>query len=147
MQVFFISAFEFDFQQNKELIAFVEKSDLTMNPEIRKHICHIINAHYIWLQRLDQQKIESDLWDDLPFYSWEKLTSENAAQTHLFVMNHDLASFVSYEDEGAIVTRQNCTVLYHILQHSVHHRAIIYQLLKENGSIYVGKEYIDWQKT
>jgi uncharacterized damage-inducible protein DinB len=147
MQSFFISKFEFDFQANNNWIESIEQQDLTDNLEIRKQICHILNVHHLWISRLNGQVSLSNDWDDLPFYSWKQLNQENSAQTQLFVINKDIAGETEYVDsDGNSQRKISSDILYHILQHSVHHRAVVNSLMKKTGAIPVEFNFIAWKQ-
>lgn len=143
MQGFFISKFEFDYQANDLWIDTIEQQDLTGHKEIRKQFCHILNVHHIWGSRLNGLLPVSGDWDDLPFYSWKQLNQENAAQAQLFIVNKDIAGEVEYTDsEGGLQRKFSSDILYHILQHSTHHRAQINLLLRKFGAIPAEMNYI-----
>lgn len=134
MQSFFIPKFEFDFQANNHWIDSIEQQNLTDNFNIRRQLCHILNVHHLWVSRLNGENVISNDWDDLPFYAWKKLNQENSAQTQLFILNKDIAGETAYTDSDGNSQRKNSSdILYHILQHSTHHRAVINTLIRKEG--------------
>ncbi|MBC9813007.1 hypothetical protein H9Y05_11060 [Crocinitomicaceae bacterium CZZ-1] len=145
MQGFFLSKFEFDYQANERWIDAIEAQDVTDHFEIRRQLCHILNVHHLWISRLNDMPVFSDDWDDLPFHSWRKLNRENCAQTQLFIVNKDIAGETEYTDsEGQEQRKTSSDILYHILQHSVHHRAYINFLLRKIGAIPAEMNFIAW---
>lgn len=147
MQGFFLSKFEFDFQANNHWIDSIEQQNLTDNFEIRRQLCHILNVHHLWISRLNGENVISNDWDDLPFYAWKKLNRENSAQTQLFIINKDIAGETEYTDsEGNLQRKSSGDILYHILQHSTHHRAVINSLIKKFGVIPVEMNFIAWKQ-
>lgn len=146
MQSFFLSKFEFDFQANNAWIDALENADLTDNFEIRRQMCHILNVHHLWVSRLNGEEVISNDWDDLPFYSWKKLNQENCAKTQLFILNKDIAGETEYvTSEGDNSRKESSDILYHILQHSIHHRAQINTLMRNSGAIPVEMNFITWK--
>lgn len=147
MQGFFLSLFEFDFQANNHWIASLEQQNLTDNSGIRRQLCHILNVHHLWTSRLNGKAVISNDWDDLPFYAWKKLNRENSAQTQLFIMNKDIAGETEYIDsEGIFQRKSSSDILYHILQHSTHHRAVINTLIRKNGAVPPEMNFICFDK-
>lgn len=146
MQGFYLSKFEFDYQANNLWIDTIEQQDLTDNSEIRRQMCHILNVHHLWVSRLNEKNVISDDWDDLPFYAWKKLNQENCAQTQLFVVNKDLGGETDYTDsDGNSQRKSSSDILYHILQHSTHHRAQINALIRKIGAIPAEMNFIAWK--
>lgn len=147
MQGFFLSKFEFDFQSNNLWIDTIEQQDLTGNTEIRRQLCHILNVHHLWISRLNGETVISNDWDDLPFYAWKKLNRENCAQTQLFIANKDIAGETEYTDsEGNPQRKSSQDILYHILQHSIHHRAYINALMRKFGAVPAEMNFIAWKQ-
>lgn len=147
MQGFLLSKFEFDYQANELWIDSIEQQDLVDNSEIRRQLCHILNVHHLWVSRLNGQAVISKDWDDLPFYSWKKLNRENSDQTQLFIVNKDIAGETEYVDSECDFQRKSSSdILYHILQHSIHHRAEINVLLRKFGAIPAEMNFIEWKQ-
>lgn len=148
MQAFFLSKFEFDVQSNNAWIDAIDQQDLSGNVEIRRQMCHILNVHHLWVSRLNGETAISHDWDDLPFYSWKKLNHENCVQTQLFIVNKDIAGETAYVDsEGCSQRKASSDILYHILQHSTHHRAWINSLMRKFGAIPAEMNFIAWKQS
>lgn len=133
MKDFLEQLLEFDYVANQKWIDAIEEQDLTSFSEIRRQMCHIINVNHLWVNRLHEKVAISEDWDDLPFYSWRKLTEENFQLTMDFLENESLDKIVNYTtSEGEDQQKHAKTILYHMVQHATHHRAIINKLLSIN---------------
>lgn len=142
MNIFFLSKFEFDFYVNKLFIHEIEQQDLIDNPEIRRQLCHILNFHHIWISRLIEKETISEDWDDLPYFSWQKLNEDNFLQNKAFILNEDLNLERDYiNSDGEMKGKQVSDILFHILQHSNYHRAQINILIKKFGAIPVSMNF------
>lgn len=145
MQAFFNSKFQFDHQANKVWIETIEKQNLMTDPEIRKMMCHILNVHHVWAARLNGAEAISGDWDDLPFYAWQQLNDENYRQINTFIEHQQVDKLIHYiTSEGVESSKQADEILYHILQHNIHHRAQINLLIRKVGAIPAVFNFIEW---
>lgn len=143
---FFASKFNFDFQVNEKFMEAIEQQDLTFNKEVRSQMCHILNVHHLWVSRLLGLEVVSEDWDDLPFYAWQQLNQENLNQTFEFLENEVLPKNITYIDsDGVTQEKDAANILYHILQHATHHRAVINTTLRKIGAIPVEMNFIQWE--
>lgn len=126
MKDFFLDKFEFDFYSNKTWVEKIISNENKVNDFILKSMSHIINVHNIWNSRLLNVTQESDEWDNLPLDYLIKLNHVNYNTTINYLENIELLEKVNYHDsEGVLLKKNNIDVLYHILNHSNHHRAQI----------------------
>ena len=126
MKDFFIDKFEFDFYANKSLCLNLLKNENQLNDFILRSTSHIINIHHIWNARLLGELPESNEWDKLPIDYFLKLNQSNYLTTIDYLENLELNEKVNYHDsEGILLKKNNSDILYHILNHSTHHRAQI----------------------
>ena len=127
-QSFFKEKFEIDLQSNLAWVKFLEENedalDFDQNQILKKWFSHIINVHHIWNARLEQKKSESEDWDLLPNFYFERLLFENFNQTMQIIEQQDLDQKVNYHDsEGVPMEKETLDVLFHMLNHSNYHRA------------------------
>ncbi len=105
-----------------------------LNDFIKRSYSHILNVHHIWIARLEGKEPESFSFDVLPTNYWSKLANQNYLQTVEYLENIDIKDHMSYHDEeGVVMEKDVIDVLYHILNHSVHHRAQISRELRQLG--------------
>ena len=143
MESFFLHKFSFDRNANEVWIASLDEQDVTQNLEIRRQMCHILNVHHLWASRLVGTPVLSDDWDDLPFYAWEKLNAENFLLIERFLNNESIEKQIAYKtSDGESCEMPASDILYHILQHSTHHRAVINSLLRQQDLQPVEFNYI-----
>ncbi|HLU86987.1 MAG TPA: DinB family protein [Taishania sp.] len=148
MQAFFKSKFLFDFQANQVWIETIDKQNLTSDPAIRKLMCHILNVHHVWVSRLNGREAISGDWDDLPYYAWQQLNEENYRQTNEFVEHQPVDKLIHYTtSEGVDSSMRADDILYHILQHNIHHRAQINSLIRKVGATPAVFNFIEWKSS
>ncbi len=130
MKTHFIFQFYFDYQSNKRFIESFYDKGWDKIERIRQLICHNLNVHHIWNARLIGVEPISLDWDDLPYYSWEKLNDENNQQTLLFLQECDFDVIINYKtSEGLEKSLPISQILSHIICHSSYHRGQINMLL------------------
>jgi len=134
LKEFFLDKFEYDFECNKRWGNILHEHYDDLNDYIKRSYSHILNVHHIWISRLKNQEPESFSFDILPTNSWEKLANQNYLQTIDFLEGKDIKDHLKYSDEEGVRLEKNVVdVLYHILNHSVHHRAQISRELRLKG--------------
>ena len=108
---------------------------------------HVINAHAIWLDRMEGQEVL--------FKPWTRHSQEERNTSHIQLMERT-SSFISSKDLTHTFRYQNTKgktfenafsqVLFHIVNHGTHHRGQINLLLKaENLSLPVN-DYIFYRR-
>ncbi len=134
MKDFFLGKIEYDFHLNKSLSYHLEKYEDEIPKFCLKSMSHIINAHHIWLSRLFDVQSESDFWDVLPIDYFIPFHKQNYEQTCTLLEDLDLhAKDEILTSNGDLVSEDTASILYHMLTHSVHHRAQIIKTLKESN--------------
>ena len=134
MKAFFQEKFEQDFQTLKKLIELIEDQEDEISEFTRRSISHMINVHHVWNARLRGLKAESDLWDIFSIHHLQKLNQFNYAETFDYLENIELGERINYHSsEGIKLNDSDIDILFHILQHSVYHRAQIIADMKKKS--------------
>ncbi len=134
MKVFFQEKFEQEFQILRKLIEHIEDQEDEISEFTQRSISHIINVHHIWNARLKGSKAESDLWDVFPIRHMQKLNQFNFTETFDYLEKIELGERINYHSsEGIGLSGKDIDILFHILQHSVYHRAQIIADMKKHS--------------
>lgn len=124
LRSFFSDRFEIDHRINMLWCKFLLEHEDEINDIAKKEFSHLINVHHIWLARMIGVKAESHSWDTLPSRYWEQLIVDNHRKTQEFLTHIEWEERVQYHsEEGTPLDALNTNMLYHVLQHSTHHRA------------------------
>ena len=147
MEPFFHQLFDYNFYCNKKLIE--SCSGLKKVPERTMQLfSHILNAHHIWNARLQESEAQYGVWDVHPIEKWEELHYEN--QRTSFELISNATSFekrISYRTtEGQLYTNSLQDILFHIINHSTHHRAQITNDLRASGLEPLPLDYIIYKR-
>ncbi|MGE0931242.1 DinB family protein [Peijinzhouia sedimentorum] len=95
-----------------------EKSILLFN--------HILNAHEIWCGRIVGNPSSTGVWDLRPSEGWKAVDLENHQKALRIIRDIDLNKEVTYRNSsGKEFTNATKDILFHIINHSTHHRGQI----------------------
>ncbi|MGB5189644.1 DinB family protein [Robiginitalea sp.] len=143
MKAFFQQVFDYNYHSNKQLItAFAE---LELVPEKSVELFnHILNAHHLWNARIMEQHSEFGIWQVHEPRVWEEIHYDNQRNSFEIITNTDFwERRIKYEDsEGMSFTRSLQDILFHIINHSTHHRGQILMDFRANGIDPPQQDYI-----
>lgn len=147
MKVFFNQLFDYNFYCNKKLIEAFGTIEKTPEKGARL-FSHILNVHHRWNAVLlgseplyaMAEVLEQDKWPDVHY--------ENQRNSFEIITNaDDFEKRFGYENEqGRHFTNTLQDVLFHIINHSVHHRGQILTDLSANGFSPPELEYITYKR-
>ena len=147
MKVFFNQLFDYNFYCNKSLI---EKcSELKVIPERSEALfSHILNAHHIWNARILNQTPIYDVWQKHDIKSWEDIHYDNQRNSFEIVTNAtDIDKRIDYEStDGRSYTNTLGEMLFHIINHSTHHRAQMSIDFRSNEIDPISLDYIFYKR-
>lgn len=147
MDIFFNQLFDYNFFCNKKLIE--QASDLKKIPDTSvKLFSHILNAHHIWNKRILNEDSEYEVWQLHDLVDWQDIHYENQRATFEIVRNEDdfnkRIDFVT--TKGRSFTNEIKDILFHIVNHSAHHRGQILADFRANGIEPLGLDYIHYKR-
>lgn len=147
MKAFFNELFDYNFYCNKKLIE--ECNRLENVPE--KTIAlfsHILNAHHVWNSRMLAKKREFEIFQTHPLTDWEEIHYDNQKDTFDIITRIDhFEKRLGYEStEGMPYTNTIQEMLFHIINHSTHHRAQISVDFRNNGIEPLALDYIYYKR-
>ena len=147
MEEFFNELFDYNFYCNKKLIEAcgqlkkVPKRSATL-------FNHLLNAHHIWNARITGAEASFGVWQDHPFETWEDIHYENQRNTfEIITGTNDFEARIDYNNiEGRLFTNTVQDMLFHIVNHSTHHRAQILSDFRDNGIEAVSLDYVFYKR-
>ncbi|AKA35166.1 MAG: damage-inducible protein DinB [Muricauda sp.] len=134
MKVLFNQLFDYNFYCNRKLIEKCVALD-EVPEKSRVLFSHILNAHHIWNHRVLQKPSTFDVWQEHPLGNWQDIHYENQRTSFEIVTNaDDFEKRVEYETtEGRVFANDLKDILFHIINHSTHHRGQILMDFRSNG--------------
>jgi uncharacterized damage-inducible protein DinB len=147
MEEFFNELFDYNFFCNKQLIEAC--SELKKVPEkSSKLMSHILNAHHIWNARITGIPAHYKVWQQHAAGDWRDIHYENQRNTFEIITNtDDYEARIDYENsEGRLFTNTKQDMLFHIINHSTHHRAQILADFREQGLEPIALDYVFYKR-
>jgi len=147
MEVFFNELFDYNFFCNKQLIEAFGKCEKV--PEKSATLfSHILNAHHIWNARMIGMATSLNAWQEHPAEDWEDLHYENQRNTFEIITNtQDFEERIDYENsEGRLFINTKQDLLFHVVNHSTHHRGQILMDFRAHGITPLPLDYVFYKR-
>ncbi len=147
MKGFLQQLFDYNFYCNKKLIAQCGSQE-NIPENCTRLFSHILNAHHIWNQRILESPVKYTVWQEHPFEDWEDIHYDNQRTSFEIITNaDDLNKRVEYENsEGRTFANELKDILFHIVNHSTHHRGQILMDFRGSGIIPEPLDYIFYKR-
>lgn len=147
MKGFLHQLFDYNFYCNKKIIQ--QCSALESVPEnCERLFSHILNAHHIWNHRLLGIPNTYGVWEMHAIDKWEDIHYENQRASFEIISNTDnFEKRVGYENsEGRSFANETKDILFHIINHSTHHRGQIMMELRNAGVVPEPLDYVHYKR-
>ncbi len=151
LNIFLHELFEYNLDANKKILNKI--NDLPDQQECVKFVSHLINSQYKWMARIkgDSSQTQMDWWN--PLYSFEQLENELQKSTQPWLnylsekTEEELLTevhFIGFDGSEFAATPKDIIVQLNF--HSVHHRAQIQTMIRQQGLTpdfldYIGTRY------
>ena len=147
MKAFFNQLFDYNFYCNKKLIETCAAMD-TVPAKSVELFSHMLNAHHLWNARIVGKKAEYDVWQVHKVQDWGDIHYENQRASFEITTNaDDFEKRIDYENtKGRLFTNTLQDILFHIINHSTHHRGQIATDFRTNGLEPIPFDYIHYKR-
>ncbi|HET8735728.1 MAG TPA: DinB family protein [Pricia sp.] len=147
MKSFFDQLYDYNFHCNKSLIAAFDTLD-TVPEKSARLLSHILDAHHIWNARIRGQKPEFGVWQMHEIGALGDIHYENQRDSFEIISNtEDFEQRIDYENtEGRRFTNTLQDVLFHVINHSAHHRGQVAMDFRANGLEPLSSDYIHFKR-
>ena len=147
MRSLFNQLFDYNFYCNRKIIEKCTSIEKVPNRSVEL-FSHILNAHHIWNKRLLDEDWQYDVWHVHEVKDWEDMHYENQRTTFEIITNtDDFTKRVDYKTtEGRIFANELKDILFHIINHSTHHRGQIITDLRKNKIELEQLDYIFYKR-
>jgi uncharacterized damage-inducible protein DinB len=108
---------------------------------------HILNAHEIWCGRIMGDLSGTGVWDLRPSESWKTIDLENHRNAIKIIKDVDLEKEVTYRNSaGKEFVNSVKDILFHITNHSTHHRGQVVSELNKVAKEPLLMDYIFFKR-
>lgn len=124
MKHFFNELFDYNFYCNKKTIEVCTATDSVPERSVEL-FSHILNAHHIWNARILKNQATYGVWQRHAISDWGDIHYENQRSSFEIITNAEEFDLrIDYENsQGRLFTNTLQDMLFHIINHSTHHRA------------------------
>jgi uncharacterized damage-inducible protein DinB len=108
----------------------------------------LLNAHHIWNARIQGVAPQIEVWQLHEMKDWGELHYENQRNSFEIITNtENFGKRIDYEStEGSRYSNTIQDILFHIINHSTHHRAQIASLFRLNRLEPLPMDYIIYKR-
>lgn len=147
MKSFLADLLEYNQYANEEIINSFEVDGFRDEEGIRL-FSHLINAHHIWLARMQKTELMFDIWEIHVINSFAEVNRENHQCTFdLLEEIADLEQTVDYTNSrDEAFTNSYRDIFLHIVNHSTYHRAQLARMIRMNGLVPPITDYIFYKR-
>ncbi|MEM7486284.1 MAG: DinB family protein [Bacteroidota bacterium] len=147
MKAFLHQLFDYNFYCNKKLIE--QCAAMKKVPEKSSELFnHILNAHHTWNKRIVGKPTDFAISHIHSIENWEDIHYENQRSSFEIITNtEDFSTRIDYESsEGRTFANELKDILFHIVNHSTHHRGQILADFRANGIEPESLDYIFYKR-
>lgn len=147
MEDFFIDKFDYNQFCNHKTIQLVLQQPSVYTGKVKILLCHLLNAHHIWNQRILEKPAIYSVWQEFKIDKLTVLFEGVYEKTLQIIHTKKLVSEISYTNSKG--TRYSNTVeaiLFHIINHSTYHRGQIISELRAVGTTPITTDYIFYKR-
>jgi len=147
MKSFFKELYEYSHHFNQRLMEiFLAHQDATSDRSLQL-LNHLVNAQHVWNSRILGISPRLGVWDLHLFEDLKSLDIENMNQSIYILDQKDLENIISYTNtKGGQYSNIIRDILFHVINHSTHHRAQISSDLKINGIEPIPMDYVFYKR-
>ena len=147
MKVFFNQLFDYNFYCNKKLIENCTAINNTPEKSISL-FSHILNTHHRWNAKLTDKDPVYELFQIHDLKDWGDIHYENQRSSFEITSNiDDFDERIDYENSnGRLFTNTASDILFHIINHSTHHRGQIATDFRQNGLEPLQLDYVYYKR-
>lgn len=137
-----LQLFEYNFWANDQFITRL-KDQPELPEEVTRLFSHILAAHRIWISRIANKPDAPGVWDEIPAEEWEKLNIALYNDTTDVLKSVELDKSITYKNsKGSLYENSVEDLLYHLINHSTHHRSQVALLMRKNEILPPASDYI-----
>ncbi|MEW6773211.1 MAG: DinB family protein [Bacteroidota bacterium] len=147
MNDFYFQLFDYNYQSNEKIISAILSNQQAIPQKVLFLFSHIQNAHHIWNNRILENPISYDVFQEHAIEIIKSMNEENFHQSIHILKNKKLQDIIHYTtSKGDKFSNTIQDILFHIINHSTYHRAQIATLFRENGLTPVATDYITFKR-
>ena len=147
MKAHLLDLYRYNHKCNVTMISTCMGVDGELDAQIVKLFSHVLNAHSIWNGRIVDEVVETGAWDLQPETNWLGIHEQNQMTSLDIIEGRSLDDSISYTNSlGKAYENSVKDILFHVINHSTHHRAQIASILSIHGTRVVASDFIMYKR-
>ena len=143
---FFKDLFQYHFEYNSILLDELEKHKTQLPEQAYPLFCHILNAYQIWISRINREGSYS-LNEVHSFHNARKIKQAVYNDIISILNSLDLNEKICYRNtSGQEFSNSIQEILFHVANHTTHHRAQVILYLRQAGIAPPATDYIFYKR-
>ncbi|MGE5431547.1 MAG: DinB family protein [Syntrophomonadaceae bacterium] len=149
MKEYFIKLFRYnEWANNQVLEAFMQPVDNA--EDITRLFSHIISVQKLWLDRIQNNKVIFEFWNNYSVEGCIKISKESSSDWLKFLESleeEDFSNKISYVNtKGEAYQNSIEDILAHVINHSTYHRAQIAMMLRKAEAVPPVTDYVFYRR-
>lgn len=147
MKAFLKELFEYNLDSNFRLIERSLEHEARIPEKSQKWFSHILTTHEIWSSRILKRPSQFAVWQLLPVREWNAVNQANFEVSCSILDEFQLDRKINYVNSlGDAYVNSVQDILFHIINHSTHHRGQIAANFRDNGLEPLATDYIFYKR-
>lgn len=147
MNAFFKELLEYNHHFNQELVKEINDHLSQVSEKSIQLLNHILNAHHIWNNRIEGTQPSLSVWGMSSFEALRGIDQANFERSQSLLGKVDLDTMISYAtSKGEPFQTSIRDILFHVINHSTHHRGQIVSDLRQSGIAPPITDYIFYKR-
>jgi uncharacterized damage-inducible protein DinB len=146
MKAFFKEIFEYHHHYNQKLAGILNAHLAKVEDKTLGLFSHTINAHQIWNARITGDKPRG-VHEQHTLEECRQMDLQNLKNTLMIIHKNNLSQYITYQNSrGKEFQNSIRDILFHIANHTTHHRGQIIAALRKNGMEPPVTDYIFYKR-
>ncbi|WKN41209.1 DinB family protein [Tunicatimonas pelagia] len=135
--------YQYNHSTNEKLIRYLNENSVD-HKQVSSWMSHLLNAHLTWLSRLRGEASPFAVWQEHERSQWLAINQQAWETTQQFLDDtDDLTQTIVYQNtKGTSFKNRVDDILWHVLNHSTHHRGQISTVIRQQGLTPEPMDYI-----
>ena len=147
MKNFFKELFAYNLTANENYLQFLLENETQLSEKTVKLINHILNAHQIWNNRIENKEAPFMVWEIHKFADLSLIDKINHERSNEICNDVSFEKVISYKNtKGLSLENSVRDILFHVVNHSNYHRAQIASELVNTGLKPPVSDYIFYKR-
>ena len=151
MQTYFEDLYAYHRWANSAVLRTMSEA-MDVPPSASTLFSHLLNAHFTWLDRIENRPSAFAIWHEHPVANLATLSEQAYQRTTALLQSRNykanFGTIVHYQNTKGVKFQDTVQeILTHVSDHTTHHRAQVVRELRQHGVAPPATDYIFYKRT